>query len=117
MPTASPRGRPPPADPAPPGPDELFDAVIWQSGAPPEVAGAPGAAGLTTPMTSGAYRDEVAEAVTELRRPGAALRKVVLSRPISVRLDGPLPLSAVLRRLRHREPNLPIFSRPVPYRP
>ena len=65
-------------------------------------------------MTSKAYGDLVAGAVASLRAPGATLRKVVLSRPISVELDGTLPLSAVLRRLRAGEPNCTIFSMPVP---
>ena len=56
----------------------------------------------------------VADAVAAMGQPGAALRKVVLSRPVTVRLDGPLPLSAVLRRLRAGEPNCTIFSMPVP---
>ncbi len=56
----------------------------------------------------------VADAVAVMAEPGAALRKVVLSRPVEVRLSGPLPLSAVLRRLRAGEPNCTIFSMPVP---
>ena len=49
-----------------------------------------------------------------MAEPGATLRKVVLSRPIEVRLRGQLALSAVLRRLRAGEPNCTIFSMPVP---
>ena len=103
-----------PAGTALPGTDELFDAVIWQYGATPEVADDPMVAALSTSMTSAAYGDMVADAVALMRGPGATLRKVVLSRPITVELDGPLPLSAVLRRLRAGEPNCTIFSMPVP---
>ena len=52
--------------------------------------------------------------VAAMGAPGATLRKVVLSRTITVELDGTLPLSAVLRRLRAGEPNCTIFSMPVP---
>ena len=103
-----------PADDALPGTDELFDAVIWQYGTTPEVPADARVARLTTPMTSKAYGDLVAGAVAALRAPGATLRKVVLSRPITIELDGTLPLSAVLRRLRAGEPNCTIFSMPVP---
>ena len=71
-------------------------------------------ADLTTPMTAAGYAAMVADAVAAMARPGATLRKVVLSRPVEVRLDGPLSLSAVLRRLRAGEPNCTIFSMPVP---
>ncbi len=97
-----------------PGTDELFDAVIWQYGTTPEVADDPMVAALSTSMTSAAYGDMVADALALMREPGATLRKVVLSRPITVELGGPLPLSAVLRRLRAGEPNCTIFSMPVP---
>jgi isochorismate synthase len=103
-----------PADSSLPGTDEMFDAVIWQYGTTPEVAEDPTVAALSTPMSSVAYGDMVADAVAAMREPGATLRKVVLSRPITVRLDGLLPLSAVLRRLRAGEPNCAIFSMPVP---
>ena len=103
-----------PAGTALPGTDELFDAVIWQYGTTPEVADDPMVAALSTSMTSAAYGDMVADAVALMREPGATLRKVVLSRPITVELGGPLPLSAVLRRLRAGEPNCTIFSMPVP---
>jgi menaquinone-specific isochorismate synthase len=110
-----------PADTPLPDTDELFDAVIWQYGQ----AAAPAAGGgrrpeagvgseLTTAMDSDGYAAMVADAVAAMGAPGATLRKVVLSRPISVRLDGPLPLSTVLRRLRAGEPNCTIFSMPVP---
>jgi isochorismate synthase len=52
--------------------------------------------------------------VATLRAPDAALDKVVLSRSVTAELDGPLPLSAVLRRLRAHEPACTIFSFPVP---
>ncbi len=103
-----------PADDALPGTDQLFDAVIWQYGTTPEEPADPRVTRLTTPMTSRAYGDLVAAAVAALGEPGATLRKVVLSRPITVELDGTLPLSAVLRRLRAGEPNCTIFSMPVP---
>ncbi len=104
-----------PADSALPGTDDLFDAVIWQYGTTPEVAtDDPAVTSLSSSMTSLAYGDMVADAVAAMGQPGAALRKVVLSRPVTVRLDGPLPLSAVLRRLRAGEPNCTIFSMPVP---
>ena len=103
-----------PADMALPSTDELFDAVIWQYGTSPEVAADPGVAAVSTAMDSSAYAAMVAEAVIVLRAPGGTLRKVVLSRPITVDLDGPLILSSVLRRLRSGEPNCTIFSMPVP---
>ncbi len=103
-----------PADTPLPGTDELFDAVIWQYGTTPEVADDPGVASLSSSMSSAAYGDMVADAVATMREPGATLRKVVLSRPITLRLDGPLPLSAALRRLRAGEPDCTIFSMPVP---
>ena len=103
-----------PADVALPGTDELFDAVLWQYGTTPEVVVDPAVTLVTTPMGGAAYADMVAVAVATLRTPGAALRKVVLSRPLTVELHGPLPLSAVLRRLRAGEPNCTVFSMPVP---
>lgn len=103
-----------PADAALPGTDELFDAVIWQYGNTPEVTDEPVVSALSTSMSSKAYGDMVTGAVSVMREPDATLRKVVLSRPITVRLAGPLPLSAVLRRLRAGEPNCTIFSMPVP---
>jgi menaquinone-specific isochorismate synthase len=105
-----------PADVALPGTAELFDAVIWQYGATPpeEQPTETGVAALTTAMTSGGYATMVAAAVATMARPDAALRKVVLSRPVEVRLRGELDLSTVLRRLRAGEPNCTIFSMPVP---
>ena len=105
-----------PADVALPDTGELFDAVIWQYGTTPTAPASsePGVVALETPMTSAGYAAMVAEAVSVMVEPGAALHKVVLSRPVEVRLRGPLPLSAVLRRLRAGEPNCTIFSMPVP---
>ncbi len=97
-----------------PGTDELFDSVIWQYGTMPEIAADPAVSRFATPMTSAAYADLVAGAVAVLRASGATLRKVVLSRPVTVELDGPLSLPAVLRRLRAGEPNCTVFSMPVP---
>ena len=70
--------------------DELFDAVIWQYGTTPEGDKDPVVAGVTTAMTSAGYRDLVAMAVAAMTRPAASLRKVVLSRPVTIELDGPL---------------------------
>jgi menaquinone-specific isochorismate synthase len=119
-----------PADVALPGTDELFDAVIWQYGTTPatrDTAGGDagtgtgadsateaGPADLSTLMSATGYAQVVKDAVALMAEPGAVLRKVVLSRPIEVRLRGPLALSAVLRRLRAGEPNCTIFSMPVP---
>ena len=107
-----------PADLALPDTAELFDAVIWQYGTTPtepvEEGGVAGVAGVTTAMTSEGYATMVADAVGEMDRPGSTLRKVVLSRPVEVRLRGELSLSAALRRLRAGEPNCTIFSMPVP---
>ena len=52
--------------------------------------------------------------MAHMGEPGATLRKVVLSRPVTVQLEGPLHLAAVLRRLRAGEPSCTIFSMPVP---
>ncbi len=103
-----------PADLALPGTDELFDAVLWQYGVAPDTAADPGVADLSTLMDSAGYAAMVASAVAQLRDPGAALRKVVLSREVTLGLTGPLPLSVVLRRLRAGEPNCTIFALPVP---
>jgi isochorismate synthase len=96
--------------------EELFDAVIWQYGSRPESGSAGDVAitALTTALSSVGYRDAVARAVAIMRAPGATLEKVVLSRSVTAELDGPLPLSAVLRRLRAHEPACTIFSFPVP---
>jgi menaquinone-specific isochorismate synthase len=106
-----------PADVALPDTAELFDAVIWQYGTTPaagDVREDGGMADLTTAMSGAGYAAMVTDAVALMTEPGAALRKVVLSRPIAVRLRGRLSLSAVLRRLRAGEPNCTIFSMPVP---
>jgi menaquinone-specific isochorismate synthase len=108
-----------PADVALPSTSELFDAVIWQYGTtpPPEPADAAGTtavAGLTTPMTAAGFAAMVSDAVGVMAESGAVLRKVVLSRPVEVRLQGTLALAAVLRRLRAAEPTCTIFSMPVP---
>ena len=101
-----------PADTPLPDTDELFDAVIWQYGhaAAPAVGGARAEAGagseLTTAMDSDGYAAMVADAVAAMGAPGATLRKVVLSRPVSVRLDGPLPLSTVLAPAARRRAQL-----------
>jgi isochorismate synthase len=96
--------------------EELFDAVIWQYGTAPD-----GAAlaevdirTTTTTMSSAGYADMVAGAVATMSAPGAVLKKVVLSRRITVELSGPLALSMVLRRLRAHEPTCTVFSLPVP---
>jgi isochorismate synthase len=106
-----------PSDEPLPETDELFDAVIWQYGTTPTGA-APGAAlaisDVTTPLSREAYRDLVARAVTVMGAEGAALRKVVLSRPVTVALSGSVLLSDVLRRMRTHEPGCTIFSMPVP---
>jgi isochorismate synthase len=92
---------------------ELFDAVIWQYGATPDMTADPGVAAIATAMTADGYAAMVAEAVTVMRAPGASLRKVVLSRAVTASLDGILPLAAVLRRLRAGEPHCSVFSMPV----
>jgi menaquinone-specific isochorismate synthase len=103
-----------PADVALPDTGELFDAVIWQYGTTPTEPTAAGVADLSTAMNSAGYAAMVADAVRTMAQPGATLRKVVLSRPVEVHLDGALSLSAALRRLRAGEPNCTIFSMPVP---
>lgn len=103
-----------PADATLPGTDELFESVIWQYGTGPDVRPDPGVVGLRTPMPASGYAAMVSEAVGTMRAPGATLRKVVLSRPVAVDLDGEVPLAGVLRRLRAGEPDCTIFSMPVP---
>jgi isochorismate synthase len=101
-----------------PATEELFDAVIWQYGARPESGSAStGDVAITTletTLSSVDYQGAVGRAVALMRAPGATLDKVVLSRSVTAQLDGPLPLSAVLRRLRAHEPACTIFSFPVP---
>jgi menaquinone-specific isochorismate synthase len=97
-----------------PGTDELLEAVLWQYDTGVEAPGDPGVAHVSSAMDSTGYAAMVAEAVATLRAPGATLRKVVLSRPLTVDLTGPLHLASVLRRLRAAEPNCTVFSMPVP---
>ncbi len=106
-----------PADEALPSTDELFDAVIWQYGAAPKAADADGHVGVSTvtsALDSAGYRAEVARAVAAMQAPDARLRKVVLSRPVTVELAGPLALTPVLRRLRAAEPTCTVFAMPTP---
>jgi menaquinone-specific isochorismate synthase len=102
-----------PADMPLPGTEELFDSVIWQYGERDSTADVE-VTGLTSPLPSTGYRGLVARAVASMNVPGAELAKVVLARSVTAELSGPLPLSAVLRRLRAHEPNCTIFSFPVP---
>ena len=99
-----------------PATDELFDSVIWQYGSRPESAASGDVAitALTADLSRPDYQDVVARAVAIMRAPDATLDKVVLSRRVTAELNGPLPLSAVLRRLRAHEPACTIFSFPVP---
>ncbi len=105
-----------PSDQPLPTTDELFDSVIWQYGTAPD--GGPLAdvaiTGLETPLPAAEYAAMVRHAVAGLRAPGAALLKLVLARTVTCRLSGPLPLAAVLRRMRAHEPTCTIFSLPVP---
>ena len=96
--------------------EELFDAVIWQYGSRPEggSAGDVAISALTPEMSNEDYQEAVGRAVAIMRAPDATLGKVVLSRSVTAELDGPLPLSSVLRRLRAHEPACTIFSFPVP---
>jgi menaquinone-specific isochorismate synthase len=97
-----------------PGTDELFDSVIFQYGSRPDRTDDVAVTALTTTLSHEAYRDLVARTVAAMGAPGARLDKVVLSRSVTAELSGPLPLSAVLRRLRAHEPTCTIFSMPVP---
>jgi isochorismate synthase len=56
----------------------------------------------------------VAEVVAGMKAEPGRLQKVVMSRPVTIELSGPLPLSVVLRRLRAHEPHCTVFSFPVP---
>ena len=99
--------------------NELFDAVLWQYGVVPEAAdqdeGTPVTVRrVTTALDSAGYRAEVARVVEEMEAPGSALHKVVLSRPLTVDLDGALALTSVLRRLRAAEPTCTVFAMPTP---
>jgi isochorismate synthase len=106
-----------PAEEALPSTDELFDAVIWQYGAAPEVANAEdsvGVSAVSSALDSAGYRAEVARAVRVMQASEARLRKVVLSRPLTVELSGRLALTPVLRRLRAAEPTCTVFAMPTP---
>jgi menaquinone-specific isochorismate synthase len=94
--------------------DELFDSVIFQYGTRADQTDDVEVTALTTALSHEGYRDLVARAVATMSAPGAELGKVVLSRSVTATLSGPLPLSAVLRRLRAHEPACTIFSLPVP---
>lgn len=94
--------------------DELFESVLFQYGSRPDRTDDVAVTGLTTTLSHEGYRDLVARTVATMGRPGAGLGKVVLSRSVTAELSGPLPLSAVLRRLRAHEPTCTIFSMPVP---
>ena len=102
-----------PADVPLPETDELFDSVIWQYGASGPTTDVE-VTGLTTPLTSAGYLDMVAGVVAVIRADPGGLKKAVMSRPVTIELSGPLPLSVVLRRLRAHEPQCTIFSFPVP---
>jgi menaquinone-specific isochorismate synthase len=105
-----------PADVPLPDTDELFDAVIWQYGTTPDDDGVPvpGVVAMSSALPSDGYRAAVAQAVATMEEPGATLRKVVLSRPLALRLAAPLQLAAVLRRLRTAEPTCTVFCMPLP---
>lgn len=97
--------------------DELFDAVIWQYGTAPDGsdgAPLPPVVEVSSPLPNDAYRAVVAQAVASMEEPDAAIRKVVLSRAVALRLAGPLALAPVLRRLRGAEPTCTVFSMPLP---
>jgi isochorismate synthase len=99
-----------------PSTEELFDAVIWQYGAAPEVAGAVSdvtVCAVSSALDNAGYRAAVAEAVSNMQAPDTRLRKVVLSRPLTVELSGRLPLAPVLRRLRAAEPTCTVFAMPT----
>jgi menaquinone-specific isochorismate synthase len=105
-----------PADDPLPSTEELFDAVIWQYGSAPEVADADSdvsVSGVSSALDTAGYRAAVAEAVRTMQAPDARLRKVVLSRPLTVDLSGRLPLTRVLRRLRAAEPTCTVFAMPT----
>jgi menaquinone-specific isochorismate synthase len=102
-----------PADLPLPETDELFDSVIWQYGTVSGPSDDVEIAALTTHLSRDGYRDLVARVVGDMAG-GGGLEKVVLARSVTAELSGPLPLSAVLRRLRAHEPACTIFSFPVP---
>jgi menaquinone-specific isochorismate synthase len=94
--------------------EELFDAVIWQYGTTDESPKDVDVLEFSTVLDSAGYAQLVSRAVGTMQAPGATLEKVVLSRPLTATLSGPLPLSAILRRLRAHEPACTVFSMPVP---
>ena len=102
-----------PADLPLPETGELFDSVIWQYGKVSGPSDDVEITALTTHLSRAGYRDLVARVVRDMAG-SARLQKVVLARSITAALSGPLPLSAVLRRLRAHEPACTIFSFPVP---
>lgn len=55
------------------------------------------------------HRDRVADAVTRLRDPHAALQKVVLARAVEMTADTPWNVHAVLRRLADADPSAYVF--------
>ena len=97
-----------PTDQPLPTTDELFDSVIWQYGTSPDGSQLADVhiSTLETPLPTADHAAMVQRAADIMRAPGAELRKVVLSRTVTAHLDGPLPLSSVLRRLRSHEPEL-----------
>jgi isochorismate synthase len=104
-----------PAEEALPSTEELFDAVIWQYGAAPEAADSHvGVSDVSSALDSAGYRTQVARTVSEMQAPDSHLRKVVLSRPVTVGLSGRLALTPVLRRLRAAEPTCTVFAMPTP---
>ncbi len=103
-----------PADAPLPQTEELFESVIWQYGDRPDTAPEPSVVAVDTTMATPRCVAMVSDAVAVMAERAATLRKVVLSRPVTAHLAGPLPLAAVLRRLRAGEPDCTIFSMPVP---
>ena len=103
-----------PADLPLPETDELFDSVIWQYGEVTGTAEDVDITSLTTPLSRAGYSELVARVVERMGQEDSPLEKVVLSRSVTAELSGPLPVSAVLRRLRAHEPACTIFLFPVP---
>ncbi len=103
-----------PADLPLPETDELFDSVIWQYGEVTGTAEDVAITSLTAPLSRAGYSNLVARVVERMGDGGRPLEKVVLSRSVTAELSGPLPVSAVLRRLRAHEPACTIFLFPVP---
>jgi isochorismate synthase len=103
-----------PSDLPLPETEELFDSVIWQYGAVTGPSDDVAITALRAPLSRAGYRDLVARVVGQMGETGERMEKVVLARSVTAELSGPLPLSAVLRRLRAHEPACTIFSFPVP---